>query len=123
MDATYRTSRRTVDPLGVVTAVAGLTGALCSMALWLYQFRSTNTLLGGYAWEITHGGPLRTDLIQLAFVLGIVALVGALVSSLGSLQVPITFPMGLILGAVALSYPIMAMTHVVNVPIRPVLFH
>jgi hypothetical protein len=123
MDTTYRTSRRPTDLMGVVTAVAGLAGSLCSLVLWLYQMRSASPLLGSYAWEITHGGPLRTDLIQLALVLGIVAVVGALLSGVGSRHVPATFPIGLVLGALALSYPVLAMLGVVDVPIRVVLFH
>ena len=122
MDATYRTSRRPTDLMGVVTAVTGLLGSLCSLVLWLYQMRSANSLLGAYAYEIAHGGPVRTDLIQLAFVLGVVAVAGALLSGLGSRRVPATFPIGLLLGALALSYPVLAMLGVVNVPLHAVLF-
>jgi hypothetical protein len=122
MDATYRTSRRQTDLLGVVIAVTGLLGSLCSLVLWLYQMRSASPLLGSWGWEIAHGGPLRIDLIQLALVLGIVAVVGALLSAAGSRRVPASFPIGLLLGALALSYPVLAMLGVVEVPVRAVLF-
>jgi hypothetical protein len=107
--------------MGVVTAVTGVAGTLCSLVLWLYQAQASSTLLGPYAWEIAHGGPLRTDLIQLAFVLGIVAITAGMLSSLGSREAPPSVPIGLILGAAALSYPVMAMLHVVGVPVHAVL--
>lgn len=110
------------DLLAVVTAVTGAAGAVCSLVLWLYQSQPSNGLLGSFAWEVAHGGPLRTNLIQLALVLGIVALTAGLLSSLGSRQAPLSVPIGLVLGLVALSYPVMAMLHIVGTPVQVVLF-
>lgn len=127
MDTTYRIRRSTREVmgpnfLGVITAVTGVAGAACSLALWLYQSQPSNSLLGSYGWEMAHGGPLRTDLIQLALVLGVVAITAGLLSSLGSREAPRSVPIGLVLGILALSYPVMAMLHAVSAPAPTALF-
>jgi hypothetical protein len=108
--------------LAVVTVVTGVAGAVCSLVLWLYQAQPANSLLGSYAWEVAHGGPLRTNLIELALVLGIVAITAGLLSTVGSREAPVSVPIGLVLGLMALSYPVMEMLHIVGTPVPVVLF-
>lgn len=113
----FRSHPRTSDPLAVAAIVTGTVGALCSIVLWLYQLRPGNTLLGPYAYELARGGPLRTNLVSLALVLGGVAVVASLLGVLGARRVRSVVTGGLFLGAIALSYPICAMFNLVDAPL------
>lgn len=114
----FRSHSRTSDPLAVIEVVAGSIGALCSGLLWLYQRRPDNSLLGSYAYELAHGGPLRTNLVNLALILGGVAIVASLLGLLGSRRVRTVVPGGLLLGAIAISYPVCAMLNLVDAPLK-----
>ncbi len=114
MEAAYGVRRSTGNPLGVTAAVAGVAGSLCGSILWLYQLNSTNSLLGPYAYEMGHGGPLRTTMFQLALGLGAVALLAALLACIGSARVGIAAGTGIVLGIVAISYPVMVLLGVVD---------
>lgn len=114
------TGHRMADPLGLIATLAGLVGAGSSFVLWLYQSNPRNPLIGSYAYEVTHGGPLRDNLIALALAMGILTIAASLLDVLGSARIRSQVPYGLILGLLALSYPLSAMLHVVQVPLKPV---
>jgi hypothetical protein len=80
MHVAVGTIARPTNSLGVVAVLSGLTGALLTGMLWLYQQRPNSPLLGQYGYEIAHGGPLRDDLALLAGLLGAVAILAAVLS-------------------------------------------
>jgi hypothetical protein len=114
----FRSHPRTSDPLAVIAVVTGTVGALCSGVLWLYQFHPESSLLGSYSYEIARGGPLRTNILNLALILGVAAIVASLLGLLGTRRVRNVVTGGLLLGAFALSYPVCAMLDLVNVPLK-----
>jgi hypothetical protein len=118
MEATYRSYRRTGDPLGVLSALTGAFGAACSGLLWFCQVRPINWL-GSTAFEIAHGGPLRDALMSGAVFLGLLAIVASIPSALGTHSVRRGVPLGLVFGLIALSYPIAAALHWVRIPGLP----
>jgi hypothetical protein len=113
----FRSHPRTSDPLAVIAVVAGTVGALCSGLLWLYQLQPGSSLMGAYAYELAHGGPLRTNLVTLALVLGGAAIVASLLGLLGTHRVRRVVVGGMLLGAIALSYPVCAMLNLVDAPL------
>ena len=109
------------NPLGVAAAVCGIVGALTTSMLWLYQQRPHSPLLGRYGYEIAHGGPLRDDLVMLATLLGIVAVLAAILSSIGGPAKPSAVA-AVLLGMLALTYPVMVWLDMVGTPLRLSLF-
>jgi len=81
----------------------------------------SSPLLGGFGYEIAHGGPLREDLILLAGLLGAVAVLSAILSSIGG-ATKLSAVAALLLGAFALTLPVLAYFDVVQAPIRVWLF-
>jgi len=79
--------------------------------------RPHSPVLGRYGCEIANGGPLREDLILLAVLFGAVAIVGAILSSMGGRAKASTMA-SVCLGAFALTYPVMAWLDLVSAPLR-----
>lgn len=118
MSTVYGNHQRTADPLAVVTVVAGALGSLASLVLWSYQWSPDSQMLGTYSFELAHGGQFRTDLMMVALALGITAIVAGLMSTLGARRIRLATWTGLILGGVAISYPVLALLGVVDAPLR-----
>jgi hypothetical protein len=121
MHVAVGTIARPTNSLGVVAALCGVAGALLTGILWLYQQRPNSPLLGQYGYEIAHGGPLREDLVLLAGLLGAVAIIAAMLSSIGGATRASAIA-ALLLGAVALTFPIMVWLDMVGTPLRVALF-
>jgi hypothetical protein len=121
MHVAVGTIARPTNSLGVVAVLSGLAGALLTGILWLYQQRPNSPLLGQYGYEIAHGGPLREDLVLLAGLLGAVAILAAILSSIGGATRPSAIA-ALLLGAFALTFPIMVWLDMVGTPLRMSLF-
>ena len=121
MHVAVGTIARPTNSLGVVAVLSGVTGALVTGILWLYQQRPSSPLLGGYGYEIAHGGPLREDLVLLAGLLGVVAILASVLSSIGGATRPSAIT-ALLLGAFALTFPIMVWLDMVGTPLRVSLF-
>jgi hypothetical protein len=119
MNVAVGTTQRPANPLGVFSVVCGVLGAALTGVLWLYQVRPSASALGAYGEEIAAGGQLREDLIVLAGLFGAVAIVSAFLSSLGGQAKPSALA-AIVLGAVALTYPVLARLDVVHAPL-PVL--
>lgn len=114
----FRSHPRTSDPLAVIAVVTGTVGALCSGLLWLYQLHPESSLLGSYSYEMAQGGPLRTNILNLAMILGAAAIVASLLGLLGTRRVRGVVTGGVLLGAFALSYPVCAMLNLVDAPFK-----
>jgi hypothetical protein len=112
----FRSHPRTSDPLALMAVVAGTVGALCSGLLWLYQLQPGSSLMGAYAYELSHGGPLWSNLVNLAWILGGGAIIASVLGLLGTHRVRPVVVGGLLLGTIALSYPVCAMLNLVDAP-------
>jgi hypothetical protein len=112
---------RPQNTLGVVAVVCGVVGASITGLLWLYQLRPTSPLLGDYGYEIAYGGQLREDLILLAGLLGAVAVAAAVLSSVGGRAKPSAMA-AMLLGAIALTLPVMTWLDLTSPPLRIALF-
>lgn len=109
---------RRSNPIGVLSILTGVGGALTSAVLWIYQIHPGSTILGKYSIELAHGGLLAEQLATLAAVLGLMALIGAMMSSTGGDGAGGYF-IGFVLGLAALSYPVLSWLHVVSGSLRP----
>jgi hypothetical protein len=114
----FGSSGRRSNPLGVVSIFTGLAGALASAVLWIYQINPASTILGKYSVELGHGGALAGQLATLAAILGLMAVLGSMMSSSGG-EGSGGYFIGLILGLVALSYPVLSWLNVVSGSFQP----
>ena len=102
-------------------ALVGIGGAACSALLWIYQANPDSTVMGSYSAQMTNGGRLGSQLVLLAAVLGLMAVIAGILSSLGG-RAGASVIVALVLGLVALSYPVLSWLNVVTGPLRPTLF-
>ena len=109
----FGSSGKTSNPLGVVGAVVGAIGAGFSILLWLYHFNPDSTILGSYSAQMIHGGQLSDQLGTLAIVFGGIAVVLGIIGGLGGRGAGSTV-LSIILGIVALSYPVLNGLHVIE---------
>jgi len=111
MAGMFGSSGKTSNPLGVVGAVVGAIGAGFSILLWLYHFNPDATILGSA--QMIHGGQLADQLGTLAIVFGAIAVVLGIVGGLGGRGAASTI-LSIILGIVALSYPVLNALHLIE---------
>ena len=104
-----------------MAGLCGLAGAMITGLLWLHQQRPDSPLLGLYGEEIAYGGPLREDLVLLAAILGVIAILAALLSSIGGATKPSAVA-AVLLGAFALTFPVLSWLGSIDAPVRTVLF-
>ncbi|MGH2540310.1 MAG: hypothetical protein ACRDGK_07295 [Actinomycetota bacterium] len=121
MNAAVGAIERPHNSLGIIAVLSGLTGSVIAALLWLYQLRPSSAVLGNYAYELTHGGPLREDLILLAGLLGAVAVLAAVLSWVGGTANPSSVA-AVLCGVFALTYPVLAWLEAVGVPLHRQLF-
>jgi hypothetical protein len=121
MDAVARHRPAATNPLGVIAVMCTATGAFLGVFLWLFHFRPASALLGDYAWALAHGGEFRDQMLWLTATLGAVGIVAAVLAVLGGGPKPSTI-VCIALGAIALSYPVLALTGAIGAPIAPPLF-
>lgn len=121
MNVAVATTARPSNPLGMLAPVCGVAGAVITGVLWLYQRRPASPLLGDYGYEIAYGGQLREDLILLAGLLGVVAIGAAILSSLGG-PAKTSAIAAIVLGALALTFPVLTWLDEVQAPLPPGLF-
>src|SRR6478672_8048352 len=113
MAGMFGSSGKTSNPLGVVGAVVGAIGAGFSALLWLYHFNPDSTILGSYSAQMVHGGQLADQLGTLAIVFGAIAVVLGIIGGLGGRGAGSTV-LSIILGIVALSYPVLNALHLIE---------
>ena len=97
----------------MIAVVSTVAGAFLGLFLWLFHLRPTSALLGDYAYELAHDGGFREQ--------GAVGIVAALFAVVGGRPKPSTVVF-LLLGAIALSYPVLALTGALGAPVAPPLF-
>ena len=116
--AIFSSSGRHSNPIGVIAIITGLGGALGSGVLWVYRLNPDSTILGKYSAEISLGGALADQVALLAAILGLMAIIGSVMSTTGGEGAGGYF-IGLVLGLVALSYPVLTWLNVVGRSIQP----
>ena len=113
MSGMFGSSGHTSNPLGTVGTLVGAIGAAFSVILWIYQFNPDSSLLGTYSIQIANGGPMADQLSTLALVFGAIAVVAGIAGGLGGRGTGSTVA-SILLGVVALSYPILNALHLVE---------
>ena len=106
------------DPIALVSVVTGLVAALASAVLWIYRFAPESRILGKYSADVAGGGPLADQLAVLAAVLGLMAILASIMTSTKGEGGGGSF-IGLVLGIVGLSYPLLTWLNIVSGPLRP----
>jgi len=115
----YESSGRSyADPIGGVALVTGFAGATLSVALWLARFQPNTALFGSYGARLTAGGPFASQVAILAAVLGVMALLLGMMSSTGG-RARLSTSLAIVLGLLALSYPVLTALNMITGPLRP----
>lgn len=112
MGKVFGSSGKTSNPLGAIGIVVGLIGAAFSILLWLHYYQPATTILGSYSAQI-HDGVLGEQMSTLAAVLGLMAVIAGIGGGLGGRGSSTTVA-SLLLGIVALSYPVLTWLNVVR---------
>lgn len=114
----YESSGRSyADPIGVVALLTGLAGAILSGALWLVHFQPDTGILGSYGPQLASGGTFASQVAILAAVLGGMALLLGMMSSAGG-RGRLSTSLSVVLGLLAISYPVLTALNVVTSPLR-----
>jgi hypothetical protein len=121
MNVAVGATERPHNSLGITAIACGLAGSVVTALFWLYQQRPFSSVLGDYAYELTHGGPMRENLVLLAGLLGAVAILAAALSWIGG-TANASSVVAVLLGAFAITYPVMAWLEVVGIPLQRQLF-
>jgi hypothetical protein len=118
MAGVFRSSGRRSNPMGVVSVLAGAAAAIASAVLWIYRVEPGSQILGQYSAEVAAGGQLAEQLTALAAVLGLMAVLGSILTS-SSGEGGGGYFVGLVLGLGGLSYPLLTWLDVISGPLRP----
>ncbi len=121
MNVAIGTTHRTSDPLGIVAALCGVAGFATTIVLWLVQLHPDSNFLDEYLSGVAARMDLLEDLIVLAGLLGLTAILGAFVSSAGG-PARSSCVLAIVLGAVALIYPVLAWQGIVGGLVTPTSF-
>jgi hypothetical protein len=115
----YQSSGRTRNPLGAVSVFVGIVGALASVALWAYQYDPGGPLVRSFASRLGPGLASGDALMLFAAIFGGLAVVSAIAVSMGG-STRASSVVAIVLGLVALSYPLLSWFKVFT---RPLLRH
>lgn len=111
---------RRSNPMGVLSILTGIAGALASAVLWIYRVHPSSQIMGSYSQDLAAGGQFAEQLAALAAVLGLMAIIASIMSSSGGEGG--SYFIGLVLGLVGLSYPVMVWLDIIQGPLRPQIF-
>jgi hypothetical protein len=115
--AIFGSSGRHSNPIGVISVITGIGGALTSAVLWIYEIEPGSQILGSYSSEVASGGLLAEQLVAMAAILGLMAVIGSMMTS-SSGEGGGGYFIGLVLGLFALSYPVLTWLDIVSGPLR-----
>ena len=118
MGKVFGSSGKRSNPIGVISIVTGIAGALTTAVLWIYQVQPSSRIMGSYSAELAAGGRLSSQLTTLAAVLGLMAVLASMMSSSGG-EGGGGYFIGLVLGLFALSYPVLTWLNIVSGPLKP----
>jgi hypothetical protein len=115
----YESSGRSyADPIGVVAFLTGFAGAVLSGALWLVHFQPDTEMLGSYGARLADSSQFADQIAVLAAVLGCMAVMLGIVSSTRG-RARLGTSLSIVLGLLALSYPVLNALNMVAGPLRP----
>jgi hypothetical protein len=118
MGGVFGSSGRHSNPIGIVSIISGFAAALASAILWIYRFAPGSQILGRYSAEVAGGGQLAEQLAALAAVLGLMAILSSVMTSTKG-EGGGGYFIGLVLGLVGLSYPLMSWLDLLSGDVRP----
>lgn len=110
-------SGRRANPVAIVSVLAGVAGAVLTAVLWIHRLDPDSRFLGRFSVELTGAGVLSDQLVALAAVLGLVAVITSLMSSIGGEGG--RYLLGLVLGLAALTFPVVNGLDVFSGPLTP----
>ena len=102
----YQSSGRTRNPLGALAVAVGMLGAGASVILWIYQYDPRGAFIRSVASKLGAGFVLGDTLVLFATIFGLIAVVSAVALSVGG-STRATSILAIILGVIALSYPVL----------------
>lgn len=112
----YQSSGRTRNPLGAVSVFVGTVGAVASVILWAYQYDPDGLLVRSFASRLGPGLASGDALVVFAAVFGGLAVVSAITVSVGG-STRASSVVAIVLGVVALSYPVLSWFKVFTRPL------
>jgi hypothetical protein len=112
----YQSSGRTRNPLGVASVFVGVVGAVASIVLWAYQFDPGGPLVRSFASKLGPGLASGDALVLFAAVFGGLAVISAIAVSVGG-STRASSVLAVVLGVVALSYPVLSWFKVFTRPL------
>jgi hypothetical protein len=115
----YQSSGRTGNPLGVASVVMGAVGAVASVILWAYQYDPSGPLVQSIASKLGPGLASGDALVLFAALFGGIAVISAIAVSMAGTGKG-TSVVAIVLGVIALSYPVLSWFKVFT---RPLLRH
>jgi hypothetical protein len=115
----YQSSGRPRNPLAAVSVFVGIVGAVASVVLWAYQFDPNGPLVRSIAPKLGPGLASGDALVLFAAIFGALAVISAVAVSLGG-STRASSVVAIMLGAIALSYPLLSWFKVFT---RPLLRH
>ncbi len=112
----YGSSGKTANPMGGLGVVLGVLGAAFSVVLWIHYFDPSTTMFGDISARIATGD-LEEQFRVLAAAFGAMAVIAGISGGLGGRGSGTTVA-SLLLGIVALSYPVLNWLNVTTSGIR-----
>ncbi|HEY7478256.1 MAG TPA: hypothetical protein VIB62_08465 [Actinomycetota bacterium] len=109
----YQSSGRVANPFGTIGVMVGVIGAAFSVILWIHHYSPDTTLLGSYSAQISSGSQLADGLSVLAAIFGVMAVFSGIIGGFGGKGSASTVA-SLLLGVVALSYPVLTALNLVE---------
>jgi hypothetical protein len=98
-----------------MAVASGLAGAACAVVLWLNELDPESSIVADVQ-SYVRGGDFTEQLALLAVVFGAIAIFTAIAANVGGVPSTGTV-LGLILGVIALSYPILSWLQITAGPI------
>ena len=112
----YQSSGHTRNPLGVVSLLVGIVGAVASVILWAYQYDPHGLLVRSFASRLGPGLASGDALVLFAAVFGAIAVISAIAVSVGGTTRGASV-VTIVLGVIALSYPLLSWFKVFTRPL------
>jgi hypothetical protein len=111
----YQSSGRSTNPLGFFSVLIGGIGAGASVVLWAYQYDPHGAFVRSIASKLGPGFALGDGLVLIALICGAFTVGFAIVGALGGVK---GFAVvSIVLGVVALSYPVLTKLDVISRPL------
>jgi len=112
----YQSSGRTRNPLGAVSVFVGIVGAVASVILWAYRYDPDSSLVRSFASTLGPGLASGDALLLFASIFGGLAVISAIAVSVGG-STRASSVVAIVLGVVALSYPVLTWFKVLTGPL------